>query len=91
MTKRDFAEAIHRRIGLSKSESAEIVEFFFDVIKEELEAGETVKIPKFGSFRVKTKRSRRGRNPVTGEAIEITRRRAVVFKPSKILREIINE
>ncbi len=91
MTKKELADVIHTRIGLSKREAAEIVEFFFDIVKEKLSDGEGFKIPKFGSFRVQNRKSRKGRNPATGETIEIIKRKAVVFKPSRYLRDAINK
>lgn len=91
MTKKELADVIHTRIGLSKREAAEIVEFFFDIVKEKLGNGEGFKIPKFGSFRVQNRKARKGRNPATGETIEIIKRKAVVFKPSRFLRDAINK
>jgi integration host factor subunit alpha len=91
MTKKELADVIHTRIGLSKREAAEIVEFFFETVKGKLNKGEGIKIPKFGSFRVQNRKSRKGRNPATGDTIEIFKRKAVVFKPSKFLRDAINK
>ncbi len=91
MTKKELAEVIHTRIGLSKREAAEIVEFFFETVKEKLSNSEGIKIPKFGSFKVQIRKSRKGRNPATGETIEIIKRKAVVFKPSRFLRDAINK
>lgn len=91
MTKKELAEVIHQKIGLSKRESAEIVEFFFDMIKEQLSKGEGIKMPRFGSFRIQERKSRKGRNPATGDSIEIEKRKAVVFKPSRFLREALNK
>lgn len=91
MTKKDLASVIHRRIGLSKRESAEIVEFFFETFKDKLCGGQGIKIPRFGSFKVQHRKSRKGRNPATGETIEIADRKAVVFKPSRYLRDAINK
>lgn len=91
MTKKELADVIHTKIGLSKRESAEIVEFFFDVAKEKLSSGEGIKLPRFGSFRVQNRKARKGRNPATGETIEIAERKAVVFKPSRFLRDAIDK
>ncbi len=91
MTKKDLADAIHVKIGLSTRESAEIVEFIFKIVKEKLEKGESIKIPGFGSFRLQKKKARKGRNPATGEAIVIADRTVVTFKPSRFLRDSINE
>ena len=91
MTKKELAEIIHTRIGLSMRESTEMVEFFFDTVKEKLSNGEGIKIPKFGSFRIQERKPRKGRNPATGETIEISERKAVVFKPSRFLRDALNK
>jgi len=90
MTKKGLAEAIHNKIGLSKRESAEIVEYFFELLKKNLENGETIKLPKFGTFKVQRRQKKKGRNPATGETIEIDSRKSVVFKPSRFLRDSIN-
>ncbi len=90
MTKKGLAEAIHEKIGLSKRESAEIVEYFFELLKNNLESGETIKLPKFGTFKVQHRGKKKGRNPATGETIEIGPRKSVVFKPSRFLRNAIN-
>ncbi len=90
MTKKELADVIHKKIGLSKRESSEIVEFFFNLAKEKLGTGEDIKMPRFGSFRIQERKSRKGRNPATGETIQIAQRRAVVFKPSRFLRDALN-
>lgn len=91
MTKKELADVIHVKIGLSRRESAEIVEFFFEQVKEKLAAGEGIKIPGFGSFRLQKRKARKGRNPATGGAIVISDRTVVTFKPSRFLRDSINE
>ncbi len=91
MTKKELAEVIHTRIGLSMRESTEIVEFFFETVKDKLGDGESIKIPKFGTFRIQRRKPRKGRNPATGETIEITERSAIVFKPSRFLRDALNK
>lgn len=91
MTKKELADVIHKRIGLSKRESAEIVDYFFDLAKEELTEGEGLKMPRFGSFRIQERKSRKGRNPATGDSIHISKRKAVVFKPSRFLRDALNK
>ncbi len=91
MTKKELADVIYTRIGLSKRESAEIVEFFFEMAKEKLSNGEGIKIPRFGTFRVQKRKSRKGRNPATGDTIQIKERKAVTFKPSRFLRVAINK
>src|SRR5688572_7957795 len=90
MTKADLVEAIHTKVGFSKKESADIVELVFDTIKDTLERGEKIKISGFGNFEVRDKRSRVGRNPQTGEVIEISARRVLTFKPSAVLKNVLN-
>lgn len=91
MTKADIVEKIHTTTGLSKKDSAEMMESVFDIIKSTLESGENIKLSGFGSFVVNQKEARRGRNPQTGEAITIEARRVLTFKPSTILRQSIND
>ncbi|MGE4233804.1 MAG: integration host factor subunit alpha [Bacteriovoracia bacterium] len=90
MTKADIIEAIHQRIGYSKKDAADLVEMIFNVVKETLAKGEKIKISGFGNFVIRDKRPRTGRNPQTGEAITITARRVLTFKPSQILRAEVN-
>ena len=90
MTKADIAERIQDGTGLTRKESVEMMEEVFAIIKSTLEQGENLKISGFGSFMVKQKSDRRGRNPQTGETITISARSVVTFKPSAILREAIN-
>ena len=75
----------------SKKESSELVEYVFDFLKSTLADGEKIKIAGFGSFEVKEKASRRGRNPQTGETIEITARKVLTFKPSPVLKQAISD
>jgi len=89
MTKIDIIQHVYEKLGFSKKEAAEIVEAVFDIIKDTLADGEVVKISGFGNFVVKEKRSRRGRNPQTGEEISITARRVLTFKSSQVLRKSI--
>jgi len=89
LTKADIVERVHEKIGFSKKDSADIVEGVFEIIKKTLEKGEHVKISGFGKFDVRSKRARRGRNPQTGEEIEISARRVLSFKPSQILRDAL--
>ena len=91
MTKADLVNAIYERVGFSKKESARIVELVFDIIKETLSDGEKIKISGFGNFVVREKRSRVGRNPQTGEEIEISARRVLTFKPSQVLRNALKD
>ena len=90
MTKADIIESVYEKVGFSKKEAAEIVEMVFDTIKETLERGEKIKISGFGNFEVRDKRSRVGRNPQTGEVIEISARRVLTFKPSQVLKNVLN-
>jgi len=86
----DIAEAIYQHIGLSRNESAEIVATILEEITENLVKGETVKISSFGSFSVRSKNMRIGRNPKTGQEVPITPRRVLSFRPSHILRDKVN-
>ncbi|MBF0369174.1 MAG: integration host factor subunit alpha [Magnetococcales bacterium] len=90
MTKADIVEAVYRRLGRPKKETAEIVDDIFEIIRENLEESEEVKISGFGNFNIRQKSPRRGRNPKTGEEIEITARKVLTFKPSQILRTRVN-
>lgn len=91
MTKSDIIEGVYERLGgFSKKEAAAIVETILDVIKEALTRGEKVKISSFGSFTVRSKRKRRGRNPKTGASLEISARRVLTFKPSQVLKSSLN-
>lgn len=91
MTKADIIETIYQKIGFSKKESARIVEMVFDTIKGTLEKGQKIKISGFGNFVVRQKRPRIGRNPQTGEEIEISARRVLTFRPSQVLKSVLNK
>jgi integration host factor subunit alpha len=91
VTKADIVENIYERVGFSKKESAELVERVFDIIKETLARGEKVKISGFGNFVVREKNARKGRNPQTGEEIRLDARRVLTFKPSLVLKTVLNE
>lgn len=90
MTKPDIVEKVSEKVGLSKKESSEMVEELLELIKVTLETGEKIKVAGFGIFEVKQKNDRKGRNPQTGEAITITSRRVLTFKPSVVLKSAIN-
>jgi len=90
MTKIDIIEAIYEKVGFSKKEVAKIVETIFDIMKEHLTREDKIKISGFGNFVVRNKRARRGRNPQTGDDIQITPRRILTFKPSQVLKAAIN-
>ncbi|MBL7686190.1 MAG: integration host factor subunit alpha [Deltaproteobacteria bacterium] len=91
LTKADIVESIYEKIGYSKKESAEIVEMVFDTIKETLEKGEKIKISGFGNFVIRAKKPRIGRNPQTGEEIEISARKVLTFRPSQVLKAALNK
>jgi integration host factor subunit alpha len=91
VTKADLVETIYQRVGFSKKESAELVETIFDVIKDALVSGEKVKFSGFGNFVVREKNARKGRNPQTGAEIELAARRVLTFKPSLVLKTLLNE
>ena len=91
LTKADLVDTIHEKIGFSKKEAADMVELIFDTIKGALTEGDKIKISGFGNFVVREKRSRTGRNPQTGQAIEISARRVLTFKPSQVLRAEVND
>jgi len=92
MTKADLVEIVYEKVGgLSKKESQEIVEQIFDTMKGVLKNGEKIKISGFGNFVLRDKRPRKGRNPQTGEDIQITARRVLTFRPSQILKAYINQ
>ncbi len=89
LTRVDLAEAVYRKVGLSRTESAELVETVLDVICDCVAAGDSVKLSSFGSFIVRDKNERIGRNPKTGEEVPIKPRRVMVFKPSNILKDAV--
>jgi len=90
MTKADLVEKIHANSGLTKDEAFAYLETILETIKKTLETAETVKITGFGSFVVRQKADRRGRNPLTGEPLTITARKVLTFKPSIFLKNSIN-
>ncbi len=90
VTRADLADAVHRQIGLSRTESAQLVESVLDRISDALIAGANVKISSFGSFVLRKKGLRVGRNPKTGVEVPIEPRTVLTFRPSQLLREAIN-
>lgn len=90
VTRADLCEAVYQKVGLSRTESADLVELVLAQIGDCLENGETVKLSSFGSFVVREKGERIGRNPKTGEEVPIAPRRVLVFKPSAVLKQRIN-
>ena len=90
ITRADLSEAVYSRLGLSRAESAELVSVVLREISDTLAKGETVKLSSFGSFLVREKDERIGRNPKTGVEVPITPRRVLVFKPSNVMKARIN-
>ncbi len=90
VTKAELIEAVYSKVGISKKESADLVEMIFDTMKDTLSKGEKIKISGFGNFVVREKRSRMGRNPQTGESMEISARRVLTFRPSQVLKNDLN-
>ena len=91
LTRADLSEAVHRQIGLSRFESADLVKSMLDMMSEHLIDGETVKLSSFGTFMVRAKNGRVGRNPKTGEEIPITARRVVTFHASQKLKAMVEK
>ncbi len=89
LTKFDIVNSLNDEIGLNKREAKELVDSFFDNIKKLLSKGQEVKLSGFGNFQLKNKSSRPGRNPRTGEDVEITARRVVTFKSGQKLKESV--
>jgi integration host factor subunit alpha len=90
ITRVDLTEAVYQAVGRSRAESAELVEEFLEDICESLAAGRSVKLSGFGSFVVRAKCERVGRNPKTGIEVPIEQRRVVLFKPSNVLKAHVN-
>ena len=90
LTKADIIENVQKELGITKNQSAQLVESLIGIIKSRLESGEDVLISGFGKFCVKEKQQRKGRNPATGEDMMLAPRRIVTFKCSGILRDKIN-
>jgi len=90
ITRADLGEAVYEEIGLSRNDSARLVESVLAEVCDALVNGENVKISSFGSFMLRSKGERTGRNPKTGEEVPISPRRVLVFRPSNILKERLN-
>ena len=90
LTRADLCEAVHEEVGLSRQECSGLVERTLELVVESLERGETVKLSGFGVFQVREKRARMGRNPKTGDEVPIAPRRVLVFRPSHVLKAVIN-
>lgn len=91
MTKAELVSIISDKCSFSRQESVQIVDQVFQILKENLEKGEKVKISGFGNFITREKRARKGRNPQTGEELMISGRRVLTFKPSAMLRKVVNQ
>ncbi len=90
LTRADLAEAVVEKVGLPRNESQDLVELVLNEISSTLADGEPVKLSSFGSFGIREKGERVGRNPKTGQEVPITPRRVLVFRPSNIMKERIN-
>jgi integration host factor subunit alpha len=90
MRKADIANEVFEKVGISKKESADMLEVILNLVKEVLKKGETVKIAGFGNFVVRHKKARKGRNPKTGEEIGISPRKVVTFRPSQVFKKYVN-
>lgn len=91
ITRADLAEAVYEEVGLSRNESADLVESVLSIVSDALVSGENVKISSFGSFSVRSKNERIGRNPKTGVEVPIKPRKVLVFRASHVLKDRINE
>ena len=87
LTRADLAEAVYRKVGLSRTESADLVEAVLDEMTEAVVRGETLKISSFATFQLRDKNERVGRNPKTGEEVPISPRRVITFKASNVLKK----
>lgn len=90
ITRADLTDAVYRSLGISRNESAQFVERILEEISVSLERGDSVKISSFGTFTVREKNERVGRNPKTGEEVPITARRVISFRASHVLKDQIN-
>ncbi|MDC0399010.1 integration host factor subunit alpha [Alphaproteobacteria bacterium] len=90
ITRAQLSEAVYEEVGLSRNESADLVEAVLEEMVSALSDGETVKISSFGSFSIRQKSQRMGRNPKTGEEVPILPRKVIIFKPSHVLKNRIN-
>ena len=91
VTRADLTEAVYQEVGLSRNESAQLVESVLEEIASTLARGESVKVSSFGTFSVRDKAERIGRNPKTGEEVPILPRRVLVFRASHVLKDRINK
>jgi integration host factor subunit alpha len=91
LTKAEVAEHLYEKVGLSKRDAKDMVEIFFEQIRETLESGEQVKLSGFGNFDIRQKKERPGRNPKTGEDIPISARKVVTFRPGQKLKSRVED
>ncbi len=91
LTRMDLSEAVFREVGLSRNESAQLVERVLTHMSDALASGESVKISSFGTFSVRSKAARVGRNPKTGEEVPILPRRVLTFRPSHLMKDRVAE
>ena len=91
LTKAELAELLFDRVGLNKREAKDLVEMFFEEVRDALETGRNVKLSGFGNFMLRDKTQRPGRNPKTGEEIPVTARRVVTFRPGQKLKQRVEE
>ena len=91
VTRKELAISVTEKLGITQRNAAEIVDTVFATLKNTLVNGESIKLVQFGSFNVRDKSPRRGRNPKTGQSMTITKRQMVTFRPSKQLRDRLNE
>lgn len=87
LTRMDLADAVHEEVGLSRNESADLVESVLRNVSDALASGHSVKISSFGTFSIRDKAARVGRNPKTGEEVPITPRRVLSFRPSHLMKD----
>ncbi|OEJ64622.1 integration host factor subunit alpha [Magnetovibrio blakemorei] len=90
ITRAQLSEAVYQEVGLSRNESADLLETVLSMMSDALSSDETVKISSFGSFSVRQKGQRIGRNPKTGEEVPILPRKVLVFRPSQVMKARIN-
>lgn len=90
LTRMDLSEAVYREVGLSRNESAELVETVLKQMSDALVRGESVKVSSFGTFSVRSKSARIGRNPKTGEEVPIEPRRVMTFRPSHLMKDRVD-
>ena len=91
LTRAHLSEAVYEEVGLSRNESTQLVESVLNKISSTLVNGETVKVSSFGTFSVRSKGQRIGRNPKTGKEVPILPRRVLVFRPSQLLKDKVNQ